>query len=69
MHRYLMMKLAMALGSFVFMSYVQEITLMRPSLPTLIQFGFTLFWLANVLFTLFDNFFLIFLLMMAVGGL
>ena len=36
LHRYKIMKVAMLIGSFVFMSYVQVITMMRPNLPTTI---------------------------------
>ena len=51
------------------MSYVQVITMMRPSLPTMIQLGFFVFWLANVVFGSISNFFMIFMIMVGVGGL
>ena len=51
------------------MSLVQETTLMRPSLPTLIQFGFFVFWLMNITMGLLENFFIIFIIMVCIGGL
>ena len=69
MHRFMLMKVAMFTGNFIFMAYVQEITLMRPSLPTIIQLGFFIFWLINATLSFVENFSLIFLIMMAIGGL
>ena len=63
------MKVAMGIGNFIFMSIVQEIIFWRPTLPTIVQFGFFVFWFANVIFGVIENFFLTFLVMMLVGGL
>ena len=68
-HRYLMMKVAMFIGSFVLMAYVQKIVFVRPTLPTIVQLGFFVFWVVNISYQLVSNFFVIFLLMTAVGGL
>ena len=41
----------------------------RPNLPTMIQFGFFCFWLANVWLGAIQDFLLIFIVMVFVGGL
>lgn len=64
-----MMKVAMFIGSFVLMAYVQKIVFIRPTLPTLIQLAFFVFWVFNIQYQLVTNFYLIFVLMIAVGGL
>ena len=69
MHRYKIMKVAMGIGNFIFMSIVQKIIFQRPTLPTIIQFGFFVFWFINLVFGVIENFFLTFLVMMLVGGL
>ena len=59
----------MSIGNFIFMSYVQIITMMRPNLPTVIQFGFFCFWLAIVWLGAVHDFLIIFIVMVFVGGL
>lgn len=43
--------------------------MMRPTLPTAIQAGFFVFWLVNVSLNIVDDFFFIFLICVAIGGL
>ena len=63
------MKAAMGVGSFILMAYVQTIILMRPSLPTIIQACFFVLWLLNVIYRPVHNFIVIFIIMIAIGGL
>ena len=69
MHRYTMMKAAVFLGNMIFMSFVQEAIFEYPNVPTVIQFGFFVFWFLNFMYRVVENFFLTFLIMMLAGGL
>ena len=69
MHRYVIMRTAMIIGSFLFMSWVQPLTLRRPTLPTIIQLGFFAFWIFNASLNLIENIFVITIVMLCVGGL
>ena len=68
-NEYLMLRIAMGIGSFIFMAILQTITLMQPGLPTLIQAFFFCFWLVNINLRIITDFSVVFLLMMASGGL
>ena len=68
-HMFVVMKMACCIGTFLFMSSVQEATLTYPWLPTLLQGFNVIFWTVNVAYGLVTNFYALFFWMMIVGGL